>query len=92
MSRLNNAGHFFQTEYVKHCTIGMVFRLMKSRSSLKETERKSHKAKNDLGDPIKLSSKVLAVVAHPHDESAVIVAESNGTIERVQLGKATDVG
>lgn len=53
--------------------------------ALATTERKAAKSKNKHGDPIKLSSKVLAVIADPWDENAVYLAEAVGEIKRVDL-------
>src|ERR1700712_2386650 len=53
--------------------------------SLVSVERKAAKAKNKLGRPIKLSSKLLAVTADPFDERAVYVAEAAGEVRRVVL-------
>lgn len=53
--------------------------------SLVSGQRKAAKAKNKLGRPIKLSSKLLAVTADPFDERAVYVAEAAGEVRRVVL-------
>jgi hypothetical protein len=53
--------------------------------SLVSGQRKAAKAKNKLGRPIKLSSKLLAVTPDPFDERAVYVAEAAGEIRRVVL-------
>ena len=53
--------------------------------SLVSVQRKAAKAKNKLGRPIKLSSKLLAVTADPFDERAVYVAEAAGEVRRVVL-------
>jgi hypothetical protein len=53
--------------------------------SLVSEERKAAKAKNKLGRPIKLSSKLLAVTPDPFDERAVYVAEAAGEVRRVVL-------
>ena len=49
------------------------------------SERKSTKAKNRHGDPIKLSSKILAVKVDPSSDGAVYVAEAAGEVNRVDL-------
>ncbi|KAF2146071.1 uncharacterized protein K452DRAFT_220152 [Aplosporella prunicola CBS 121167] len=54
-------------------------------SALSESARKAEKAKNAAGNPIKLSSKLLAVVADPEDDGRVYVAESAGNVRRVAL-------
>ena len=56
-----------------------------------EINRKSRKSYNTAGNPIKLPSKILAVVPDPTRHGAVYVAESAGTIKRValDLAKAT---
>ncbi|KAG6988590.1 hypothetical protein G7Y79_00070g096890 [Physcia stellaris] len=54
-------------------------------SSLAETDRKARKAPNTHGDPIRLSSKILAVIADPTFNGAVYLAESAGTARRVVL-------
>jgi len=53
--------------------------------SLVSGQRKAAKAKNKLGRPIKLSSKLLAVTPDPFDERAVYVAEAAGEVRRVVL-------
>ncbi|KAL2041715.1 hypothetical protein N7G274_005499 [Stereocaulon virgatum] len=53
--------------------------------SLAETSRKAFKAKNNHGNPIRLSSKILAVLADPSTDGAVYIAESAGTVRRVVL-------
>jgi hypothetical protein len=59
--------------------------LIHCSAALDETARKSRKAKNKSGNPIKLPSKILAVAADPHDAWAVYVAEAAGTVKRVVL-------
>jgi hypothetical protein len=53
--------------------------------SLVSGQRKAAKAKNKLGRPIKLSSKLLAVTPDPFDGRAVYVAEAAGEVRRVVL-------
>ncbi|KAM0713659.1 hypothetical protein Q7P37_010621 [Cladosporium fusiforme] len=53
--------------------------------SLAKDQRKSAKAQNKLGRPIKLASKLLAVTPDPFDERAVYVAESAGEVRRIVL-------
>lgn len=60
--------------------------LLYSRTSISESSRKANKAQNTSGDPIRLPSKILAVIADPHDPgNRVYVAESAGVIRRVIL-------
>ena len=47
--------------------------------------RRAAKSGNTFGDPIKLQSKILAVVADPASPASVYVAESAGCIRRVNL-------
>lgn len=47
--------------------------------------RRAAKSGNTFGDPIKLQSKILAVVADPASSASVYVAESAGCIRRVNL-------
>ena len=47
------------------------------------SERKTAKAKNKHGNPVKLPSKVLAVQPDPRDEGAVYVALATGEVKRV---------
>jgi hypothetical protein len=61
------------------------FKLTNVRAALDETDRKSRKAKNKSGNPIKLPSKILAITADPHDAGAVYVAEAAGTVKRIIL-------
>ncbi|KAL9614401.1 MAG: hypothetical protein Q9167_001131 [Letrouitia subvulpina] len=52
--------------------------------SLQETNRKHIKAKNNHGNPIRLPSKILAVIADPSSPTdAVYVAESAGNARRI---------
>jgi hypothetical protein len=53
--------------------------------SLATNERKAAKAKNQQGYLIKLSSKILAVIADPKDQRIVYVAEAAGEVKRVDL-------
>ncbi|KAL8933173.1 MAG: hypothetical protein Q9211_005923 [Gyalolechia sp. 1 TL-2023] len=54
--------------------------------SLAESKRKSRKSKNKNGAPIRVPSKILAVIADPsHPTNAVFVAESAGNVRRVAL-------
>ncbi|KAL8670341.1 MAG: hypothetical protein Q9168_005115 [Polycauliona sp. 1 TL-2023] len=54
--------------------------------SLAEIERKSLKSKNKNGNPIRLPSKILAVIADPQRPyEAVFVAESAGNVRRVAV-------
>jgi hypothetical protein len=54
-------------------------------SALNETARKATKSKNTKGSPIKLPSKILAVIPDPQNEDAVYVAEAAGNVKRVNL-------
>ncbi|KAF2421179.1 WD40 repeat-like protein [Tothia fuscella] len=54
-------------------------------AALDETARKIRKAKNKLGNPIRLPSKILAIAADPYNASCVYVAEAAGTVKRVVL-------
>ena len=56
-----------------------------SSSTLDEINRKAHKSFNTLGDPIKLPSKLLAIIPDPARHGSVYVAESAATIKRVVL-------
>ena len=59
--------------------------------SLLSGQRKAAKAKNKLGRPIKLSSKLLAVTPDPFDGRAVYVAEAAGEVRRVVLEVSSSV-
>ncbi|KAF2826556.1 WD domain-containing protein [Ophiobolus disseminans] len=54
-------------------------------SALNETARKATKSNNTKGNPIKLASKILAVVRDPQDDDHVYVAEAAGNVKRVNL-------
>lgn len=61
---------------------------MQLSTSLSESERKSQKAANTQGDPIKLPSKSLAVAVNPYLESPgdiVFVAGSGGSLSALRL-------
>ena len=53
--------------------------------ALASNERKAAKAKNKHGNPLKLSSKILAAIGDPTDDGAVYVAEAAGEVKRVAL-------
>ena len=53
--------------------------------SLATTERKAAKAKNKHGNPIRLSSKILAAIPDLTSDEAVYVAEAAGDVKRVIL-------
>ncbi|OAL55246.1 WD domain-containing protein [Pyrenochaeta sp. DS3sAY3a] len=54
-------------------------------SSLEETARKAAKSKNAKGNPIRLPSKILAIIADPQDEQQIYVAEAAGSVKRINL-------
>ncbi|KKY18446.1 putative wd repeat protein [Phaeomoniella chlamydospora] len=54
-------------------------------SSLEEGNRKAAKSYNTFGDPIKLPSKLLAIIPDPVNEHGIYVAESAGTVKRIDL-------
>jgi hypothetical protein len=54
-------------------------------SALHETARKASKSSNAKGNPVKLSSKLLALVADPQHQDAIYVAEAAGNVKRVNL-------
>ncbi|KAF2462299.1 quinon protein alcohol dehydrogenase-like superfamily [Lineolata rhizophorae] len=59
-------------------------------ASLEASERKSAKAKNTHGNPVKLPSKLLAVLADnalpPHDASnTIFIAEARGAVRRLAI-------
>ncbi|KAI2791237.1 hypothetical protein POX_c04094 [Penicillium oxalicum] len=54
-------------------------------AALDEQQRKAVKSKNTLGNPIKLESKILAVIADSRNPGSVYVAQSNGIVRRVVL-------
>lgn len=54
-------------------------------SALNETARKASKSSNAHGNPVKLPSKLLALVADPQHQDAIYVAEAAGTVKRVNL-------
>jgi hypothetical protein len=89
MSRSNDPDNFFQTTY--HPQPALLPRTTTNpphSDSLAERTRKAQKSKNNYGNPIRLPSKILAVLADPTDANRVYVAEAAGTARRVIL----DVG
>ncbi|KAI9727022.1 MAG: hypothetical protein M1834_008548 [Cirrosporium novae-zelandiae] len=54
-------------------------------SSLETANRKKAKSGNKNGDPIKLRSKILALLPDPLDSQSVYVAESVGDIEKLNI-------
>jgi WD40 repeat protein len=60
--------------------------LSPTSSSLDEIERRKHKATNKSGDPLKLSSKILAVTRNPYTEDGMVyVAESVSTVRGIAV-------
>ncbi len=57
--------------------------------SLATSERKAAKAKNNYGDPRRLSSKILALLSYETWPGEVIIAEAAGVIRRVNLSVST---
>lgn len=57
-----------------------------SHDSDVERIRKKKKSKNENGNPIRLQSKILAVIADPTDNGAVYIAQSDGRAGRIVLG------
>ncbi|KAI6800666.1 WD domain-containing protein [Hortaea werneckii] len=53
--------------------------------ALATSERKAAKAKNQHGDPIKLSSKLLAVHVDHANDGAVYVAEAAGDVKKINI-------
>ncbi|TGJ78440.1 hypothetical protein E0Z10_g10322 [Xylaria hypoxylon] len=58
-----------------------------------QTERRAAKASNKNGDPIVLKSKLLAAVADPSTPGSLLIAESTGSVRRVDVdsGEAKQV-
>lgn len=56
-----------------------------------ETARKELKAKNNAGNPVKLQSKILAVIPDPRDTASIFIAESAGTARRLALDVGTEI-
>ncbi len=54
-------------------------------TSQEDIQRRAIKSKNTSGDPIRLASKLLAVIADPAESGQIYVAESAGTVRRVVL-------
>ena len=54
-------------------------------ASIEDNDRKIAKSKNENGNPIRLQSKILAVVADPFSTNSVYIAESAGLIRKVGL-------
>lgn len=55
------------------------------RNSIAEIGRRAAKSKNNHGNPIRLESKILAVIVDPTHPCAVYIAESTGTARRIVL-------
>ncbi|KAL4809396.1 WD40-repeat-containing domain protein [Aspergillus unguis] len=62
-------------------------------SALDEQKRKDIKSENTNGSPIRLQSKILAVQADPFDNGSVYVAQSGGTVRKINLetGESTSL-
>ncbi|KAF2197937.1 WD domain-containing protein [Delitschia confertaspora ATCC 74209] len=54
-------------------------------SSIEESARKANKSKNKNGNPIKLTSKILAVIPDSENKDQVYVAEAAGNVKRISL-------
>lgn len=50
-----------------------------------QEERRAAKASNQNGDPIVLKSKLLAAVPDPSDSNTLLVAESTGSVRKVNI-------
>src|SRR5438034_5225327 len=90
MSRSSNPDHFFQTSYVlglqyPHCPIIWPLTPLSRSTSLASAARKKAKSTNTYGNPIKFSSKLLAVLADPTHPHRVYIAESAGNARLVDL-------
>lgn len=59
--------------------------LLTYSAALDEQQRKDAKSQNDNGNPIKLQSKILAVLPDPWNQGSVYVAQSSGVVRRVVL-------
>lgn len=86
MPRSSNRDDFFQTTYEQ----ALYFRIQQKsngyrRASLDEQKRREIKSRNEHGKPIKLQSKILAVMAGTPNSGAVFVAQSGGTVRKVML-------
>ena len=92
MLRSTDPENFFQTTLVAYrFLLERRSRLTSCRDSIAEASRKAIKAKNNNGNPIRLASKILAVIADPSDVGRVYVAEAAGTARRVTLEVGMDV-
>ena len=78
---------FSRCSYLSYCIMANpnAGHFFQTSESLIAEQRKASKAQNKLGNPIRLSSKLLAVTADPFDERAVYVAEAAGEVRRVVL-------
>lgn len=94
MSKFSRADDYFQTTWVTPSTSVRVDwfaskhahqLLYHFRSSLELGQRKAAKSRNKNGNPIELSSKILAIIADPFKNDSVYVAESSGTLRAVAL-------
>jgi hypothetical protein len=56
-----------------------------TRDSVAEQKRREAKAANKNGNPVALTSKILAIHADEGDPTAVYIAEAAGTARRVVL-------
>lgn len=61
-----------------------------SHSSDLERLRRKNKSKNEHGNPMRLGSKILAVIADPLDIGAVYIAQSDGRAARIELHVGED--
>lgn len=60
-----------------------------SSAALDEQDRKDAKSQNTNGNPIRLQSKLLAILADPLNQGTVYVAQSSGLVRRVVLAVRT---
>ncbi|KAF1844955.1 WD domain-containing protein [Cucurbitaria berberidis CBS 394.84] len=54
-------------------------------SALEQIARKAAKSNNTNGNPIKLPSKILAIIADPQDDNQIYVAEAAGCVKRINI-------
>ncbi|KAF2016489.1 WD domain-containing protein [Aaosphaeria arxii CBS 175.79] len=54
-------------------------------TSIEESARKATKSKNTRGNPVKLPSKILAIVRDPKHDGSVYVAEAAGSVKQINI-------
>ena len=85
MSRSTDPDRFFQTTSVSLLHFNGCITNLHSSDSIATTQRKALKSRNNHGNPIRVGSKILALIADPISVSHVYIAEATGVAKKIGL-------